>query len=107
MNNPVNKCAACGSVHVVSGQLNLLGDGVATSGFTFTELKALNSWEELYRPLRGIDVHEREPGSATLCLDCGSVGASLIVDVKEARKVLEKWGTDAVKARLAITPPAP
>ena len=42
-----------------------------------------------------------------LCFECGKVTASLSVDVEEAKWVLDQWGTDALKSRLAIGPPAP
>ena len=83
---------------MVSGKLHIGGDGVIPD-FEFTELNEVKWWGS-----RGVAVHEREPGSARVCLDCGTLSASLAlaVDVKEAKKVLDKWGTDALKSRLAF-----
>ena len=44
-----------------------------------------------------------DPGKAKLCLDCGKLTASFTVDLEEARKVVDRWGTDALKSRLAAS----
>ena len=103
INTMIQPCPACGSNRVVFGRLNL-GDGIL-GGFLFTEVKPAEwFWQS---PFRGVDLHELEPANTGVCLDCGRVSASLAVDVKEANKVLENWGTDAVKARLATTSSVP
>jgi len=114
MNDIIQKCAACGSIRVVTGQLmrapNDEGQSHGTDtpvGFGLSELKEKSCYWTIFsiRELpRAVLIHR--PGSANACLDCGNVSASLSLNVKEATKVLEKSGTDAVKARLAIAPPA-
>ena len=47
---------------------------------------------------QSISIHH---DGAWMCFDCGKVTASMSVDVKEARKVMDKWGTEALKSRLA------
>ena len=96
MNDNIEKCGACGSNRVVSGKVQY--EGVEAS-FGFSELKEEHYWTTISNTPR--DVLIRQRGSARLCLDCGTVSASLTVDVKEAKKVLDKWGTDALKSRLA------
>ena len=103
MNDPIQKCTACGSSRVVSGKLNPGTEGDAW--FAFSELKEERYWTTIHNTPRVAPV--RDDGSASVCLDCGKVSALLTVDVKEAKRVLDKWGTDALKSRLAIGPPAP
>ena len=115
MNDNIQKCAACGGDRMVSGVLLLTPDeegqtkGTETpAAFGFSELKEKPGYWTTFsiRELpRAVLVRQR--GNATACLDCGDVSASLALDVKEAMQVLEKSGTDAVKARLAIEPPTP
>ena len=115
MNDIIQECTACGSIRVVTGQLMPTPDNEGQShgtetpvAFGFSELKEEPGYWTTFsiRLLpRAVLIHRR--GSATACLDCGNVSASLSLNVKEAMKVLEKSGTDAVKARLAIAPPAP
>lgn len=99
MNDPIPKCTACGSNRVVSGKLSL------DAWFVFSELREDRYWTTFNNTPRFATV--RDDGSASVCLDCGKVSALLTVDVKEAKRVLDKWGTDALKSRLAIGPPAP
>ena len=110
MNDIIQKCAACGSIRVVTGQLMTAPDGEGQShgtetpvAFGFSELKEKPGYWTTFsiRELpRAVLIHRR--GNANACLDCGNVSASLSLNVKEAMEVLEKSGTDAVKARLAI-----
>ena len=114
VNHIIQKCAACGSLRVVTGQLMTAPDAEGQShgtktpvAFGFSELKAKPGYWTTFsiRELpRAVLIHRR--GSATACLDCGNVSASLSLNVKEAMKVLEQSGTYAVKTRLAIAPPA-
>src|SRR5262245_21597197 len=95
-------CPACGSHRAVSGRLTL-GDGILP-GFVLTETKPSKWWSwESGAIARGFEVFDRQPGSATVCMDCGRVSASLAVDLKAAWKVVDKWGTEALKARLVAT----
>lgn len=103
MNDPIQKCTACGSNRVVSGKLNPGTEGDAW--FAFSELKEEHYWTTIHSTPRVAPV--RDDGSASVCLDCGKVSALLTVDAKEAKRVLDKWGTDALKSRLANGPPAP
>ena len=73
--------------------------------FVFSELREDRYWTTFNNTPRFATV--RDDGSASVCLDCGKVSALLTVDVKEAKRVLDKWGTDALKSRLAIGPLAP
>ena len=102
MNDNLQKCAACGSDRVVAGVL-LTPPGEEGQSFGFSELKEKSGYWTTFsiRELpRAVLIRHR--GTATACLDCGNVTASLTVGVKEATQVLDKSGTDAVKARLAI-----
>ncbi len=109
MNDKIQKCAACGSGRVVAGRLvaEELGNSSEFNSpcFNFSELKQENKIFHISTPRRGALTRQR--GNATACLDCGNVSVSLALDVKEAVQVLDKWGADAVKARLAIKPPTP
>ena len=110
MKDNLQKCAACGSNRVVAGVLLTPPDDEGQSkgtetpvAFGFSELKEKPGYWTTFsiRELpRAVLIRQR--GTATACLDCGNVTASLTVDAKEAMQVLEKSGTDAVKARLAI-----
>ncbi len=101
MNDPIHKCASCGSGRVVSGKFNVGTEGDA--GFEFSELKKEHYGTTVHNTPRTTTV--RDDGSAKVCLDCGKVTASMSVDAKEAEKALNQWGTDALKARLAVGPP--
>ena len=96
-NDNMQKCDACGSNRVVAGKVSY-GDGLFFE-FSESELKEERYWTSIHNTPRTVDI--RDHGSARLCLDCGAVSAALIVDVKDAKKVLDKWGTDALKSRLA------
>ena len=104
MNEPIQKSTACGSNRVVSGKVDL------DAWFAFSELIEQGCWTKRYWTMIHITPRVttvRADGGASACLDCGKVSALLTVNVKEARRVLDKWGTDALKMRLAILPPAP
>ena len=114
MNDLIQKCTACGSIRVVAGQLGRLNEeqkaaiSEEPAAFFFSELKEKPGyWTSFSISESPRAVSIRHHGSASVCLDCGAVSASLIVDVKDAKKVLDKWGTDALKSRLAIGPHAP
>ena len=114
MNDPIQKCPACGSSRVVAGQLGQLSEAIATiseepAAFLFSELKEQPGYWTSFsisEPLpRTVSI--RHHGNASACLDCGAVSAPLFLNIKDAKRVLEKYGTDEVKMRLATTPPAP
>ena len=95
-------CNACGSDRVVGGKLVVLGSTGYGPGaaFVLNEMKKQPLKRFLMlAPPAGVPIR-REHQSATLCLDCGTVNASLTVDVKQAEKVVEKWATDALKRRI-------
>lgn len=98
MDNKNHKCPNCGSMRLVSGTVSLThGHG---PDFEFSEVKKLG-WLRYDTGRHGVNI--REPFlSATVCLDCETGGVSFRIDAKKAIKVLEKWGTDELKARLAI-----
>ena len=100
MNDPIQKCDACGSRRVTSGRLD---GGEGGLGFEFPEYNG-GYWLTWSNVPRSVSIRYDR---LKLCLDCGKVTASLSVDVEEAKRVLDKWGTDALKSRLAIGPPAP
>lgn len=101
MTDPIQKCAACGSNRVTSGRLD---DGYGSgTQFEFSEYNG-SYWFTWSSVPRAVTIRQDR---VRLCLDCGKVTASLSVDVEEAKRVLDKWGTDALKSRLAIGPPAP
>lgn len=101
MTGPIPKCAACGSSRVASGKLDGdEGDGIL---FTFSESNG-RAWFTLSHVPLGVFVRQE---GVRICVDCGKVSALLTVDAEEAKKVLEKWGTDSLKSRLAIGPSAP
>src|SRR5690242_14435352 len=93
-NEDLLKCGACGSSRVVPG--SIAGEGGAW--FEVSEVERLRYWTTLSGTTTGVDIHQ-EPG-VRACLDCGAVMASLTVDVQKLRKVIDKWGTDALKSRL-------
>jgi len=94
----MQKCDACGSNRIVAGKVSA-GEGLFFE-FSGSEFKEENYWTTFH--ILGADnfVFIRNLGNAKLCLDCGKVDSSFTVDVKEAKKVVDKWGTDALKARL-------
>jgi hypothetical protein len=98
MDNENYKCPNCGSNRVVSGKVALGDDG---RGFEFLEIKKLG-WLQYDPGNRGVDMRFDFFSSAKVCLDCGKGNASFTfsVDTKKAVKKLNKWGTDALKARL-------
>ena len=99
INDPIQKCTASGSNRGVSGKVDL------DAWFAFSELKEERFCTTINITPRVVTV--RDDGSASVCLDCGKVTASLGLDLEEAKRVLDKWGTDALKSRLAIGPLAP
>ena len=109
MNDNIHKCRSCGSNRVVAGQLGRINDdqndaiSEEPAAFIFSELKEKPGYWTSFsisEPLpRAVSI--RHHGSASVCLDCGVVNASLVVDIKDAKKVLNNWGTDALKSRLA------
>jgi hypothetical protein len=101
MHENIGKCDACGSSRVTAGRLDdSYGSGTQ---FAFSEYNG-SYWFTWSNVPRAVTIRQDR---VRLCLDCGNVTASLSVDVEEAKMVLDKWGTDALKSRLAIGPPAP
>lgn len=101
MTDPIQKCAACGSSRVASGKLD--GDEEGGILFKCSESNGRALFTLSHVPL---GVFIRQEG-VRMCVDCGKVTAWLSVDMEEAKKVLSQWGTDGLKSRLAIGPPAP
>jgi len=101
MNGLIQNCAACGGNRVVAGELGYAEELF----FKPAELTKERYWTTIERAPRTVTV--LDPRSASICLDCGTLSTVLKVDVKKARHVLDKYGTKEVKARLAISPPAP
>ncbi len=101
MHENIQNCDACGSSRVVSGRLDD-GYGSGTSS-AFSDYNG-GYWLTYSSVPRAVSIRQE---GVRLCLDCGKATASMNVDVKEAKRVLDKWGTDALKSRLAIGPPAP
>jgi hypothetical protein len=94
MHENIQSCDACGSSRVVSGRLDG-GDGPGLF-FEFSESNGRHWFTLSHVPL-GVSIRQDR---VRLCLDCGKVTASMSVDVEKAKRVLEKWGTDALKSRL-------
>lgn len=102
MNDLIQRCAACGSDRVVAGKL-AFAEGLF---FEPAELKKQRYWTTIEFSPRSISV--LGDGSASICLDCGNLITALMkVDVKKAWRVLDKYGADALKARLGTPPPVP
>jgi hypothetical protein len=80
---------------VIPGKLSA-GDGEAF--FQFSEFNWMRYWTTLSSTSSCIAMHQH--GSTRVCIDCGAVSASLTVDVKELQKVVDKWGTGALKSRV-------
>ncbi len=98
MDNENYKCPNCGSMRLVSGKVSLVNG--FRPDFEFSEVKKLGWWRH-DTGSHGVSI--REPSmSARVCLDCETGSVSFRIDAKKAIKVLEKWGTDELKARLAI-----
>ena len=92
--NNLQNCDACGSSRVVSGRLD---DGNGSGiGFEFSEYNG-GYWLTWSNVPRAVSIRQDR---VRLCLDCGKVTASMNVDVKNAKRVLDKWGSDALKSRL-------
>jgi hypothetical protein len=96
MNDDLSKCSVCGSARVIPGKLS---SGEGDAYFEFSEFNWTSYWTTLSATGSGVPMSQH--GSARVCIDCGAVSASLTVDVKELQKVLDKWGTEALKSRLA------
>jgi len=93
--NSLQNCDACGSSRVASGRFEGgEGGGIA---FEFSEYN-WGYWLTLSNVPRTVSILQDR---VRLCLDCGVVTASMSVDVEEAKRVLAKWGSDALKARLS------
>lgn len=98
MENENHKCPNCGSIRLVSGKV-CLAHGFGPD-FEFSEIKKLG-WLRHDTGRHGVSI--REPfSSARVCLDCETGSVSFTIDAKKAIAVLEKWGTDELKARLTI-----
>jgi hypothetical protein len=98
MDNENHKCPKCGSMRLVSGKV-CLAHGFGPD-FEFSEVKKLR-WLRHDTGRHGVGI--REPfSSAKVCLDCETGSVSFTIDAKKAIAVLEKWGTDELKARLTI-----
>ena len=97
MDNENYKCPNCGSMRLVSGKVSLANE--YGPDFEFSEVKKLG-WLRHDTGRHGVSI--REPSmSARVCLDCETGSVSFRIDAKKAITVLEKWGTDELKARLA------
>jgi len=98
MDNENYKCPKCGSMRLVSGTVSLTNE--YGPDFEFSEVKKLG-WLRYDTGRHGVSI--REPSMCTtVCLDCETGSVSFTIDAKKAIAVLEKWGTDELKARLAI-----
>ena len=98
MYNENYKCPNCGSMRLVLGKVSLTNE--YGPDFEFSEAKKLG-WLRYDTGRHGVSI--REPSMSTrVCLDCGTGSVSFRIDAKKAITVLEKWGTDELKARLAI-----
>jgi len=95
MHENMQKCDACGSNRVASGKLDG-GDGGGIH-FEFSESNG-RAWFTLSGVPLGVLIRQDR---VRLCLDCGKVTASMSVDVGKAKRVLNKWGSDALKSRLS------
>jgi hypothetical protein len=95
--NNVQKCNACGSNRVVVGRVRA---GDAPFEFSDSDLKEERYWTSIHfhNTARYLCLGNTE--NATLCFDCGKLEASFKVDIKEAKKIVDRWGSDALKARL-------
>ena len=99
-------CHACGSRCVVSGRLGgttefgrtVAGD-LISGGFVLSDVRR-PPWWHFPGITPGPVVPIRQHGSAKLCLECGTLVASLTADVKDAKKLVDTWASDALKARL-------
>ena len=91
--NNLQNCDACGSSRVASGRFEGDGGGIA---FEFSEYN-WGYWLTLSGVPRTVSIRQDR---VRLCLDCGKVTGSMNVDVEEAKRVLDKWGSDALKSRL-------
>ncbi len=99
MDNESYKCPNCGSMRLVSGKVSL-ANGYRPD-FEFSEVKKLG-WLRYDTGPHGVSI--REPSmSARVCLDCETGSVSFRIDAKKAIIVLEKWGTDELKTRLATS----
>ena len=101
MHKEMEQCDACRSSRVVSGKLD--GDEGGRILFKCSESNG-RAWFTLSHVPLGVIIRQDR---VRMCLDCGKVTALMSVDVEEAKRVLSQWGTDALKSRLAIEPPAP
>jgi hypothetical protein len=107
MNNKDHECQACGSHRTVKGRFGgrtehgrIVSGDWSVSGLVLSEAKQrpLTSFIGLSGPVVPI----RQEGEAILCLDCGVVQASLTADIEKAEKVVNKWGSSELRARLQI-----
>ena len=99
MNDEIQKCAACGSQRVVSVTTN-----IGPEDFVFLEeMKELGWWQANLGSLgsgpQGVRINKS--WNARVCLDCGNGNTFFRVDANKVIKMLDKFGTDALKERLA------
>ena len=97
-------CDACGSHRMLLGKLGGVPDEhgrhhgyECPAGFVCSGIEQPPFWKPILAYPRHVAI--RQHGVAGLCLDCGTVSVSLTADVKAARKVVDKWGSDALKPR--------
>jgi len=86
------ECLNCGSERVVVGSIRFKGNGWPV--FLADETKA--GWVTLEHP--GIRISKKS--TAVVCLDCGSINASL--DKEEVARKLNRYGADELKSRLGL-----
>jgi hypothetical protein len=107
MDDESHTCEACGSQRVISGSLGGVADERGRhhgyerpAVFAFSDLKEEHYWTTITLVGTARAVPIQQHGSARLCLDCGTVDASLSADVAQAKKVLDKWATDDLRSRI-------
>ena len=68
--------------------------------FAFPDLEEEHFLTTFFMVARTVVIQQH--GSASLCLDCGTVDASLGADLIQAKKVLDRWATDDLRSRIDI-----
>ena len=90
------ECLNCGSERVVVGSLRGMGGMGGKGGTYFLADETKAGWVTLEHP--GIRLSKKS--AAVVCLDCGSIIASL--DKEEVARKLNRYGADELKSRLGL-----